>query len=349
MLNVGIVGAAGYAGAELVRLILQHPHFNLVAITSNAYSGKQLSELYPSFIGLSNLIFLNHNDPNLHSCDIVFLATPHTVAMKMAPELLKQNISVIDLSADFRLKDQRIYEKWYSVEHCSPKLLSTAYFGLPEIFPNELQTASRDFKNNKAVLVACAGCYPTASSLAAIPIIDLTQGMVVVDAISGLSGAGRNNNDRTRFCSASDNFEAYGVLSHRHTPEIEQILNISNRLVFTPHLAPASRGLLSTVTMQLKENTALSLDNLYQKYCEYFSSSFFVHVLPKGNQPKTLSVIGTNQAHIGIACDDQRGIVVATCAIDNLLKGAAGQAIQCANIICGFDANVALTSIANPM
>lgn len=350
MLKAGIVGAAGYAGAELVRIILRHPEFELCVATSNSDEGTPLSSLYPAFTGVTDLVYTRHDNPELFSCDVVFLATPHTVAMKSAPGLLNAGVSVIDLSADYRLRDRATYEAWYKVEHTSPELLAYATFGLPELNRQAISDAAQKHAAGEAVLVACAGCYPTATSLAAAPVIELSQGIVVADAISGVSGAGRSATSRTHFVSANENLEAYGVTSHRHTPEIEQILNIPGRLIFTPHLAPASRGLLSTVTIQLTEAARLqeTQESIHRRYVSAYADSSFVSVLPLGQQPKTSSVVGTNRAHVGVAYNANAGCVVATCAIDNIVKGAAGQAVQCANLICGFDEITSLSCVANP-
>lgn len=350
MLKVGIVGAAGYAGAELVRLVLRHPELELVVATSNSDEGTLLSDVYPVFAGVTDLCYSRHDDPALKTCDVVFLATPHTVAMKSAPGLLDAGVTVIDLSADYRLHDQATYEKWYNVKHTSPELLKTAVFGLPELNRDALAQAAKRHAQGQAVLVACAGCYPTATSLAAAPVIELSQGIVVADAISGVSGAGRSATARTHFVSANENFEAYGVTSHRHTPEIEQILNIPGRLIFTPHLAPVSRGLLSTVTIQLTDQARARADaeSLHRRYEQAYAASPFVTVLALGAQPKTSSVVGTNRAHVGMAYSEETGCVVATCAIDNIVKGAAGQAVQCANLVCGFAEDTALDMVANP-
>ncbi len=350
MLKAGIVGAAGYAGAELVRIILRHPEFELCVATSNSDEGVALSSLYPAFTGVTDLVYTRHDNPELFSCDVVFLATPHTVAMKSAPGLLNAGVSVIDLSADYRLRDRATYEAWYKVEHTSPELLAYATFGLPELNRQAIADAAQKHAGGEAVLVACAGCYPTATSLAAAPVIELSQGIVVADAISGVSGAGRSATSRTHFVSANENLEAYGVTSHRHTPEIEQILNIPGRLIFTPHLAPASRGLLSTVTIQLTEAARLqeTQESIHRRYVSAYADSSFVSVLSLGQQPKTSSVVGTNRAHVGVAYNANAGCVVATCAIDNIVKGAAGQAVQCANLICGFDETTSLSCVANP-
>ena len=343
-LKVGVVGAAGFAGAELVRILSQHPEFDLVAITSNSDEGQRIADLYPALRGVCDLAFTAHDDPRLSLCDLVFMATPHTAAMTMAPAFLNAGVSVIDLSADYRLKDADIYSAWYGVVHTSAHLLERVAFGLPEITRDELLRAQAKRQMGDPVLVACAGCYPTATSLAAYPAIALSEGMVVVDAISGMTGAGRSATQRTHFCSANENLEAYGVASHRHTPEIEQILGIEGRLVFTPHLAPASRGLLSTVTFALNEQAAtLSLEAIHERYVHAYAESSFVDVLPLGDMPKTSSVVATNRAQIGLAKSSSTGALIAVCAIDNLTKGAAGQAVQCANIVFDLPETSGLT------
>lgn len=351
-LKTGIVGAAGFAGVELVRLLSRHPEFDVALITSRADEGQRISDLYPALEGVCDLSFVGHDDPALLSCDVVFLAVPHTVAMNMVPSFIKRNVAVFDLSADYRLKDKDIYEAWYGVRHASPELFEKAVFGLPEIMVEDMHVAHRRFDMGYEVLVACAGCYPTATSLAAFPAVGLTEGVIVVDAISGVTGAGRSANSRTHFCSANENFEAYGVARHRHTPEIEQILGIDGRLVFTPHLAPASRGLLSTVTMQLTAaaRADFDLEALHKLYTETYDAHHypFVTVLPLGQMPKTASVVGTNNAHIGLAFHEATGSLIAVCAIDNLVKGAAGQAVQCANLVCGFPQTTGLQMTALP-
>lgn len=349
MFKVGIIGAAGYAGAELMRIVLRHPEFELCVATSNSDAGTKIADLYPAFQGVTDLAFSRHDAPEVLDCDLVFMATPHTVAMKSAPTYLEHGITVIDLSADYRLRDQATYESWYKVEHTSPELLATACFGQPETHPEEMARGAAEHAQGKAVLVACAGCYPTATSLAAFPAVSLSQGVIVADAISGVTGAGRSATARTHYCSANENFEAYGVAKHRHTPEIEQILGVPGRLVFTPHLAPASRGLLSTVTLQLTDEArGMTLEDFRRRYEEAYASSPFVTLLPEGQQPKTSSVVGTNRAHVGLALNTTTNCLIATCAIDNIVKGAAGQAVQCANMVLGLPADTALASVANP-
>ena len=353
--KVGVVGAAGYAGAELVRLLLAHPDFELAAITSNADAGQPLASVYPSFAGVSDLVFTTHDDLAIKQLDAAFLAVPHTAALAAVPGLLAAGVSVFDLSADYRLSDPAVYEAWYATKHTSPELLATRAFGLPELFPADLDRAAADHAAGNATLVACAGCYPTATSLAAAPAVRAgwvaPSGPVVVDAISGVTGAGKSCNARTHYCSADENVEAYGVCRHRHTPEIEQILGLTDRVVFTPHLAPLKRGLLSTVTLPLTAEAAASLDieQVVGRYRSIYEGRAFVRVLDAGQQPRTASVVGTNAAQVGLALNKRAGVLVATGAIDNLCKGAAGQAIQCANIVFGLEERRGLPTLACPV
>ena len=342
-IKVGVVGAAGYAGAELVRLLLAHPDMELAAITSNADAGRTLASVYPAFAGVSDLVFTTHDDPVLTTCDAVFLAVPHTAALAQVPGLLNAGVSVFDLSADYRLSDPAVYETWYNTPHTSPELLKTRAFGLPELFAEDLAAAAARHVGGDSVLVACAGCYPTATSLAARPALEAgwvrADAPIVVDAISGVTGAGKGCNARTHFCSADENLEAYGVGKHRHTPEIEQILGAPGRVVFTPHLAPLKRGLLSTVTLPLTGDAATTLTtaDAVESYRARYEGRPFVRVLDAGAMPKTSSVVGTNACQIGLSVDSRTRVLVAVGAIDNLCKGAAGQAVQCANIVFGLD------------
>lgn len=348
-IKAGVVGAPGFAGIEAVRILLGHPEFELIAATSNEYAGKKISDVYPGFVGVTDLTFVAHGEAPLAECDVVFLAVPHTAAIAQAPSLVEAGVAVIDLSADFRLKDPAIYEQWYQVKHTATDLLAEAAFGLPELFRVDLQSLAAKREQGKGVLVGCAGCYPTATSLAAAPAIRaglLGQGPVVADAISGVSGAGKKATERTHFCFANENVEAYGVGSHRHTPEIEQILGIEGRLVFTPHLAPLDRGLLSTVTLPLsREVTQAELDEIY---IDFYKDAALVSVLAGGVQPKTASVAGTTRAQVAAVLNSHANVIVATGAIDNVGKGAAGQAVQCANIVFGLPETAGLETIAIP-
>lgn len=352
--TAGVVGAAGYAGVELVRLLLAHPDFELRAITSNADAGQALASVYPAFAGVSGLVFTAHDDPALSACDVVFLAVPHTAALAVVPQLLASGVTVVDLSADYRLDDPAVYERWYGVAHTSPELLAARAFGLPELFAEDLARLSARHAAGDAVLVACAGCFPTATSLAAAPAMRAgwvaSEGPVVVDAISGVTGAGKTPSARTHFCSADENLEAYNVCRHRHTPEIEQILGAPGRVVFTPHLAPLRRGLLSTVTLPLAAGArGLTAEDAVAYYREAYAGRPFARVLDAGQTPKTASVVGSNACQIGLAVNAEAGVLIAIGAIDNLCKGAAGQAVQCANIVFGLDERRGLPQVALPI
>ena len=349
-IKAGVVGAAGFAGIEAVRLVLAHPEFELVAATSNELAGKPIADVYPAFAGATNVRFCSHGDAPLTDCDVVFLAVPHTAAIAQAPALVEAGVAVIDLSADFRLKDPQVYEQWYQVKHTATDLLAQAAFGLPELFRDGLRALAEKREQGQGVLVGCAGCYPTATSLAAAPALRAgygAQGVIVADAVSGVSGAGKKATERTHFCFADENVEAYGVGNHRHTPEIEQILGIEDRLVFTPHLAPLDRGLLSTVTIPLN-GQSLDQESLDDLYCDFYRDDALVSVLTGGAQPKTSSVAGTCRAHVAAVYNKHAQVIVATCAIDNVGKGAAGQAVQCANIVFGLPETTGLDLIAIP-
>lgn len=353
-IKAGVVGAAGFAGAELMRLLVAHPRFELVAATSDALAHTPVAQAYPAFAGITDIAFSTHAEAHLDACDVVFLAVPHTAAMGMAPGLIEQGVTVVDLSADFRLKDPQVFEAWYGTPHTACDLLAEAAFGLPEITGEELARAAERRAQGKAVLVGCAGCYPTATSLAAAPalragLVD-PDGVVVADAISGVTGAGKKATERTHFCFANENLEAYGVGTHRHTPEIEQILGLSGRLVFTPHLAPLNRGLLSTVNLPLAPEAKLpSVAELVELYCGFYRNSPLVTVTPEGSLPKTASVVGTSRAQVGVAVHERARMIIAVGAIDNLGKGAAGQAVQCANIVFGLPQAEGLDHISTPV
>ncbi|MGI6045991.1 MAG: N-acetyl-gamma-glutamyl-phosphate reductase [Eggerthellaceae bacterium] len=351
-IRAGVVGAAGFAGIELVRILCQHPEFDLCAATSNELAGKKISSVYPAFTEITDLEFVAHGDKTLDTCDVVFLAVPHTAALKEAPPLVERGATVVDLSADFRLEDTAVYEEWYGVKHTAPDLLRERAFGLPELFHEGLDALAEKRKTGAGVLVGCAGCYPTATSLAAAPVLRANlshDGLVVVDAISGVTGAGKKASLRTHFCFANENLEAYGVATHRHTPEIEQILDIPGRLIFTPHLAPLNRGLLSTVTIPLDSEIEFDQDKLDKLYSDFYSNKPFVKVLPRGVMPRTSSVAGSNYAHVGPVYNAKAHAVTVTCAIDNIGKGAAAQGVQCANIVCGLPETCGLESAALPV
>jgi N-acetyl-gamma-glutamyl-phosphate reductase len=352
--KAAVVGAAGYAGIECVRLLAAHPEFELMYVTSDAQAGELVSDSYPALSRVCDLKFSRKDDAPLEQMDVVFLAVPHTAAMAVAPALVAAGVCVVDLSADYRLHDADVYEQWYGVKHTSPELLSEAAFGLPELFGEGLAQLAEKHASGKGVLVACAGCYPTATSLAAAPAIRAgalaDKCAVYVDAVSGVTGAGKGCNARTHFCNANENVEAYGVTTHRHTPEIEQILGIEGRLVFTPHLAPLNRGLLSTVNIPVSHGFELkTTEEFVALYQDFYKGSVFVEALDAGTFPKTKSVCGTNCAQVGVAFDARTCSLVAVGAIDNLCKGAAGQAIQCANIVFGLPEQTGLPLAGLPV
>ena len=349
-IKVGIIGATGFTGVELMRLLFAHPAFELCVATCGAPDARPIASAIPAFAGHSELCFSSHDDPRLLDCDAVFLAVPHTASLDLVPPLLAKGVSVFDLSADYRLKDPEVYEDWYAKRHSSPELLSQAAFGLPEIFRDGLLDAHKRREEGVAVLVACAGCYPTASALAAYPAVQahIVCPPLVIDAISGVTGAGKAANERTHFCFANESLEAYSVGKHRHIPEIEQILGLEGGVVFTPHLAPLNRGLLATVYLPLRQEGALAggIDAVHRLYRDFYQDAPFVEVLDKGVLPKTASVAGSNYAHIGLALLESVNTLVAVSAIDNLCKGASGQAVQCANIVFGLAEDVGLEARA---
>lgn len=339
MIPVAIIGAAGYAGAELTRLLLGHDGFELVAVTSSQDEGRRVRDLYPGLAGC-DLAYSAHDAAAVAaSAAVAFLAVPHTAAMAMAPVLLDAGLVVIDCSADFRLHDATVFESWYAAPHTAPELLESAVYGLPELWREDIVGAR---------LVACPGCYPTATLLASAPAIRsgaVTSSRVVVDAISGVSGAGRSLSAATHFVNATESVSAYKVASHRHTPEIEQgmeDLGLAHAsVVFTPHLAPLDRGLLSTVYFEV--DGALGAEEAHAMYADAYQNEPFITVCEPGVQPATSHVRGSNRAHIGVALDERTHTLIVTCAIDNLVKGTAGQAVQCANLVLGFDEGRGLT------
>lgn len=353
MKNVGVVGAAGYAGIQAVAILANHPEFNLVMIASDSNEGTALEELYPAFTQTEagKLQFKTTDEVVAADLDAIFLAVPHKASLSITPKFVEKGVRVIDLSADFRLEDPAVYEKWYGVSHTELELLKNRDFGLPELFPEDMARAHKKQEAGEDVVVACAGCYVTASSLAAKPFVTsdwFDDSMPpVIDAISGLTGAGKKASAKTMYVNVAQNYSVYGVANHRHTPEIEQILGTN--VVFTPHLAPANRGILATVTMKIKDGAGITAEKLHERYAKFYEGCEFVKVLPLGQFPQTSNVAGTNFAHIGVAVNEERGVVIVVSAIDNLVKGAAGQAVQCANLVFGFSENAGLGNVALPV
>lgn len=339
MKKAAVVGAAGYAGVEAVRILLKHPDFELSCITSSGNEGESIAELYPALRGLCDLTFDAPDVATIaEKADIAFLAVPHTASLAMTPALVEAGVQVIDLSADYRIADAQVYEDWYDTEHTSVELLAKAVYGLPEVAREQLKAGTP--------VVACPGCYPTASALATLPIMEAGlkgAGPVNIAALSGVSGAGRKATAKTHFCNADESVGAYG-LPHRHQPEIAQTLSraagMPVEVVFVPHLVPMIRGLLATAYITL--NKALSLEQVHALYVDRYAAEPFVEVLPAGQMPQTSWVSGSNRAQVGLQLASDGTMLIAGCAIDNLVKGAAGQAIQAANLVCGFDETAGL-------
>jgi len=337
--KVAVVGASGYTGVELLRLLIGHPGVELRALTSESYADLPIGEVFPSVSGLLDLTCRKFDPREVAAvADLIFLALPHRTAMAAAAELLPLGRKVIDLSADFRLRDPAIYRQWYGVDHAAPELLREAVYALPEVYRRQLAAAR---------LAAVPGCYPTAVLLGLLPLIRrelIDPDSIVVDAISGASGAGRKIELPLHFSELQENVRAYNVARHRHTPEIEQELSrwVGREVLvtFTPHLAPAIRGILATITATLV--TSRVAEELLLVYRECYDHEPFVRVLPEGRVPETKHVCGSNFCDIGIAVDDRTRRCIVVVAIDNLVKGASGQAIQAMNLMSGLDERTAL-------
>jgi len=338
-IRVGIVGGTGYTGVELLRLLAQHPHCELAAITSRKEAGMAVADLFPNLRGRVSLRFSDPSAAALDRCEVVFFATPNGVAMGEARALVDAGVRVIDIAADFRLKDVALWEQWYGVKHACPELVGEAVYGLPEV--------NRD-KIREARLVANPGCYPTSIQLGFLPlveagIVDLDH--LIADAKSGVSGAGRKAEVHTLLAEASDNFKAYGVAGHRHHPEITQgLAQIAGRpvnLVFVPHLAPMIRGIHATLYAPLTAKA--DLQALYEKR---YAAEAFVDVMPAGSHPDTRSVRGANFCRIAVHQPRGGDIAVVLSVIDNLVKGASGQAVQNMNIMFGLPEATGLEQLA---
>lgn len=336
MYNVGIIGASGYTGVELLRLCAQHPQFEVVYATGDSQAGTLASALYPSVaVAYPNLVFEEFSIARASKCDVLFLGLPHEVSMQIVPQLLGVVPLVVDLSGAFRLLDPTSYPLWYGFDHTSPELLSQAVYGLPELYRKQLIGAN---------LIATPGCYVTAASLALAPLVSAgiinPQG-VIVDAASGVSGAGRALKDNSMFGTANEDFSAYGLLVHRHTPEIEQVTGA--QVLFTPHLAPMNRGILATCYARPSDKSALSTSSLLATLARAYHDEPFVVVRPA--LPSTKATLGTNSAHLTARFDDRTGYVVVLCAIDNLTKGASGGAVQAANVALEIEETLGLANV----
>ena len=341
MIKAGIVGASGYSGAELLRILAGHPEAEVSFATAGKHAGKAIAELHPNFIGFYDSKFVSYDPDLAESADVVFVGLPHGSSMKVVPELVSKGVRVVDLSGDFRFSDAAAYESWYGAVHEAPHLIGKAAYGLPEIYGEKI--AKADFVSNP-------GCYPTGAALALAPFIKsgvVDPASIVIDSKSGASGAGRAPKDETLYGSIAENITAYKAGGkHQHIPEMEMVLSdLAGRDVvvsFTPHLAPMIRGILTTAYANL--NSAMSTGELIELATEFYGGRPFIKVLPEGIMPQTKAVAGTNFCHIGIALDARAGRVVIASAIDNLVKGAAGQAIQNMNLMFGLDETAGLAS-----
>ncbi len=345
MIKVGIVGGTGYTGVELLRLLVLHPEVEIDVITSRTEEGVHIADMYPNLRGHIDLRFTVPNVDTLAACDVVFFATPHGVAMEMVPELMAKGVRIIDLGADFRIKDLDVWCQWYNQAHIAKEAAAEAVYGLPEVNREQVKSAQ---------LIANPGCYPTAAQLGLIPLLEkglVHKQQIVADCKSGVSGAGRGAKVPSLLCEASENFKAYGVAGHRHLPEIRQGLelaaNDSVGLTFVPHLVPMIRGIQATLYSQLNEQgQALSLEEIQSIYEDRYRNEPFVDVMSLGSLPETRSVKGSNLCRIAVYRPQGGDTVVVLSVIDNLVKGAAGQAIHNMNIMFGLDEKAGLDVVA---
>ncbi len=331
-MKVGIIGASGYTGAELMRILHGHPHAEVAYVTAHTYAGQRVKDLYPHLHAYGDVTFTEFDAARaLDAADIHFVALPHGKAMEVVPPLLEGGARVVDLSADFRLGDPELYRAWYGVQHVAQHLLQEAVYGLPELNAGEIAGAR---------LVAVPGCYPTAALLALAPLAVRGHALdgAVIDAKSGVSGAGRTLSLAAHFAQAEGSVKPYGVGSHRHTPEIERVLSGlcggEVRVMFVPHLVPMSRGILATCYVRLAG--AVTESEVEEVYRGFYDGAPFIVLLEKGRFPETKCVAGSNYCHLGWHLDGDKGALTVAAAIDNLVKGASGQAVQCMNIMLGY-------------
>jgi len=331
--RTAVIGASGYTGAELLRLCAAHPDLEVAYVTGDTKAGEKVGSLYPSLAATyPELVYERYEPSAVDGYDVAFLGLPHGASQAIVPDLRKRVGKVVDLAADFRLKDASLYPTWYGEEHTAPELLAEFAFGIPELFPDEVAGAD---------LVAAAGCYVTAAALPLAPLVRAglieTTG-IVVDAASGVSGAGRALKDSSHFGTVDENFNAYGLLTHRHTPEIEQA--IGAQVLFTPHLAPMTRGILATCYARPTGTTSTA--QLIEVLTDFYADSPFVWV--SDVSPSTKATLGSNAAHLSARYDERTGWVMVLGALDNLVKGASGQAVQCANLMLGLPETAGLTT-----
>ena len=342
MIKVGIAGASGYTGLELIRLLVGHPGVELTVLTSETFQGQNIAEVFPSLNGIVDLELRPLDNNIAKDCQVLFLALPHTMAMSKLPDYLQSDCKIIDLSADYRLKDPKAYTDWYSVTHTNPELLEKAVYGLPELHRQAIQSAQ---------LVANPGCYPTSVVLALAPLLKtdwVDLGSIISDSKSGVSGAGRKPSLTNHFAEVNEGISPYGLADHRHTPEMEQELSAlagkSVRLTFSPHLVPMTRGMLSTVYINL--NQVITDEKLVEHYRSFYKGENFIRVLNPGKFASSHHVLSSNFCDIGLKVDSRNQRLIITSALDNLIKGASGQAVQNMNIMLGLDEKTGLMAPA---
>lgn len=336
MYSVGILGASGFTGVELLRLCAQHPELSVSYATGDSQAGSRAASVYPSLAThYPNLVFSEFDLASALRCDVVFLCLPHEAALEIAPQLVGKVRLVVDLSAAFRLQDTSLYPRWYGFEHTQPMLVKQAVYGLPEMYRSALAGAT---------FIATPGCYVTAASLALAPLVKsgvIEPSGVIVDAASGVSGAGRALKQSSMFTSVNEDFTAYGLLDHRHTPEMEQVTGA--QILFTPHLAPMNRGILATCYARPKSGTSPTTPGVLATLAKAYAGEPFVSVSPA--IPSTKATLGTNSIHLTARYDERSGYVVVLSALDNLTKGASGGALQAANVALGLDEQLGLSQV----
>jgi len=344
VIKAGIVGATGYTGSELLRLLALHPEVEISVVTSRTEKGRPVSEMFPHVRGHIDIEFTDPSVDELSGCDVIFFATPHGVAQSMMAEFINSGLKTIDLSGDFRLKDVDVWEKWYDQKHACPELIEQAVYGLPEINREQVKNAK---------LIACPGCFPTVIQLGFLPLLE--KGLVqtdrlIADAKTGTSGAGRAAKVGMLLSECSDSFKAYGVSGHRHLPEMQQVLSDVNgsdvSLTFVPHLVPMIRGIEATLYLELKDDSDISLEEIQAIYEARYENEPFVDVMPLGSLPETRSVKGSNMCRIAVHQQPGSASIIILAVIDNLVKGSSGQAIQNMNIMFDLDEDMGLTQVA---
>lgn len=331
MINVGIVGGTGYVGIELIRLLANHPKVTLKAISSVSYEGKNIQEIYPSVLGIVDLVCTNSKQV-IKECDVIFTALPHGLSEYIVEECIKSHKICIDIGADFRLNSEEVYKKWYKKEFEIKGIHKDAVYGLPEVYKEDIKKSS---------IIANPGCYPTSAALGLVPLFEnkmVEKDSVIIDAKSGTTGTGREPSQITHFSECNDNITGYGIGTHRHMPEIEQTLtDLSGEdvtVTFTPHLIPVSRGILSTIYAKLNKDT--DVNQIYELYKAYYKDEKFVRILPLGSAANIKNVAHSNFCDLSIHFDPRSQRVIIMSAIDSMMKGAAGQAVQNMNIRMGF-------------